>query len=153
MGNHTHTAPEVRLSLPLSILVQVQLYTSSPPGHAAPLTALRVSEFAATCGQSIETTCSCGVKIAYLYRMTPARNTIASVRVSALRVHDCYIASGQFCYFRLIIFCVAYNSCVHKTITVNQTEKHKNMQFMFYHDFRTINEHVLVHKPHFAGEV
>ena len=26
----------------------VQLYTSSPPGHAAPLTALRVSEFAAT---------------------------------------------------------------------------------------------------------
>ena len=26
----------------------VQLYTSSPPGHADPLTALRVSEFAAT---------------------------------------------------------------------------------------------------------
>ena len=49
----------------------VQLYTSSPPGHAAPLTALRVSEFAATpvTEHRQAHACEdqpCDVKIAYL---------------------------------------------------------------------------------------
>ena len=49
----------------------VQLYTSSPPGHAAPLTALRVSEFAATpvtehSQAHAKTSRQCDVKIAYL---------------------------------------------------------------------------------------